>query len=157
MSCYSGKCDFCDVIEIHGIESIMNSKIYVKDKELKVSDPKEFIPYYPYLVSMMSWENDHGTIWLSNESYVETQERESLELYLKIILRVYNRCKRKKIEFTYDEVNKELSFFNQDAIKELYERVKRDGKKANVDGIKLPSAEYYRKKLNEEMKRNGLT
>ena len=156
MSCYSGKCDFKDIIEIHGIEHIMISVMHVGEKDLKVSDPKDFIPYYPYVVAMMAWEKDHGTIWLSKESYVDTEERKSLELYLKIILNIYNRCKKKKIEFTYDLVDKELHYFNQAAIKELYERVKKSGKKAVVDGIKLPLAEYYRERLKEEMKRNGL-
>ena len=34
MSKFSGKCDFCDTIEICGLEKILNSKIYLGKSEI---------------------------------------------------------------------------------------------------------------------------
>lgn len=159
MSMYSGKCDLYDTIEIFGEDYILKSKIYIgfNDKPLNFNNIKDLIPYYPHIIYASSGDKTSSIIHLTAESFVDIEEREFLEFRLKEILRIYNRCKRKKIEFKVEDVLKELSIItNQDITRELIERVKKKGKKANIDGLHLSSSDYYRKELVEEMKKNGL-
>lgn len=159
MSMYSGKCDLYDTIEVFGEDYILKSKIYIgsNDKPLNFNNIRDLIPYYPHIICTSSGDKTSSIIHLTTESFVDIEEREFLEFHLKEILRIYNRCKRKKIEFKVEDVLKELSIItNQDITRELIERVKKNGKKANIDGLHLSSSDYYRKELVEEMKKNGL-
>lgn len=165
ISRYSGKCDWFDVLEIHGytIEELQNNVIiYVgKNSEpLHVEKISDMIPYYPYLVGSACFDNKErkAIIHLSSESFVDREERENLEWRLKDLLRIYNRCKRKKIEFDIDDAVKEITWngWNEEPYKELANRVKEKGKKASVDGIHLRMHERYRQELVEEMLRNNL-
>ena len=118
------------------------------------------IPYYPHIVSSAGFNNAErkSTVYLSSESWVDIEEREALEWRLKHLLTIYNRCKRKKIEFNVDEALKEILWgnWNEEPYRELANRVKENGKKATIDDIHLKMHEYYRKELAEEMLRNGL-
>lgn len=166
MSRFSGKCDFYDVIEIHKytLEELKNNvKIYVgigNDKEIKIEKMSDLIPYYPYLISVGSYDNVErkSVIHLSNRSYVDIEERDYLEYLFGQVLRIYKRCKKKKIEFNKEDVIDELCYsaYNQNRYEELFDRISRDGIHANVDGMHITSAERYRKELVKEMIKNGL-
>lgn len=168
ISCYSGKCDCYDsLVEIHKytLEELQNSvKIYVgKNKEpLHIEKMSDLIPYYPYIVSSASYNNKKkdAVIHLTSESYVDTQEKELLNSYLKRILKIYNRCKRKKIEFDPEDVVREMCWsnwnWNSKEVSELANRVKENGKKTVIDGIHLDMYEFYRKELVNEMIRNNM-
>lgn len=165
ISRYSGKCDWCDVLEIHGytIEELQsNVIIYVGNNRepLLIKKMSDMIPYYPHLVSSACFDNKErkSVIHLSSESFVDREEREVLEWRLKDLLRIYNRCKRKKIEFNVDEAVKEITWngWNEKAHRELANRVKEKGKKATIEGIHLRMHERYRQELVDEMLRNGL-
>ena len=165
MSIYSGRCDCFDsliAINQYTEEELKNNvKIFIGSDEepLKVESYKSLIPYYPYLIvaSYHNGKDRTAIINLSNESFVDREERERLDFYLKQLIKIYNRCKRKKIEFNVDEAVKEVYWIsNKEAITELAERVKRDGKKATVDGIHLDIHEYYRQELVNEMIKNGI-
>lgn len=56
MSRFSGKCDFCDEIEIVGLDKILNAEVYVGDNKepLKLNCLADCIPYYPYAISVSS-------------------------------------------------------------------------------------------------------
>lgn len=166
MSCYSGKADCYDsLIAIHQytLEELQNNvQIYIGNnpEPLKIEKMSDLIPYYPYLICVAGYDNKErkATIHLTSESFVDYEERERLELYLKELLRIYNRCKRKKIEFNVDEAVKEVCFgdYSKEQITELANRVKEHGKKATIDGIHLKMHEYYRQRLVDEMIENGL-
>lgn len=166
MSKYSGKCDFYDtVVKIHKYtldELKHNVIIYVgENKEpLQIDKIEDLIPYYPYNISFAYVDNVHrkAVIHLSNKSLIDMRERDNLNLYLKLILRYYNKCKRKNIEFNVEEAVDKLtcSKSNRDTYIELANRVKLNGKKANIDGIHLESYDFYRKELVDEMIKNGL-
>lgn len=166
MSRYSGKCDVYDsLIAIHKytLEELQNNvKIYVgKNTEpLYIEKESDLIPYYPYLVGCAYYNNNErkSVICLSSESFVDREERESLEFRLKHLLRIYNRCKRKKVEFDVEEALKEIVWngWNEEPYRELANRVKEKGKKASIEGIHLKMHEYYRQKLVEEMLKYGL-
>lgn len=122
---------------------------------------KDLIPYYPHIIGFAACDNTDShksVVCLSSESFVDREEREILEWKLKNILRIYNRCKRKKIEFDIDEVIKEICWngWNEEVYRELAERVKERGKKATIDGIHLRMHEKYRQDLVNEMLKNGL-
>ena len=78
MSRYSGVCDFYDHLEIFGLSSVLNSKVYVgKSKEpLRLTCLKDCIPYYPYVISVSAWdkESDSGYIRLTEKSWLDIEE-----------------------------------------------------------------------------------
>lgn len=123
-------------------------------KEVEYSSIKDLIPLYPHIIVFSTG----SIVCLSLESFVDREERETLEYMLKNILRIYNRCKRKKIEFNVDEALREIVWngWNEEAYRELANRVKENGKKATIDGIHLRMHEIYRRELASEMIKNGL-
>lgn len=166
MSVFSGKCDCYDsLISIHEYtdEELKNNvNIYIGNVRtpLKIESCKDLIPYYPHIVYASCHDNSErkSTIYLTSESWVDIEERESLEFRLKELLRIYNRCKRKKIEFDVDEAVKKICWmgWNEEPYRELAIRVKEHGNKATIDGIHLRMHEHYRQELVDEMIENGL-
>jgi hypothetical protein len=166
VSKYSGRCDAYDsLIMIHEYtdeELRDNVKIYIgyNTEPLPIKSKKELIPYYAHLVGCAFYNNEEkkSIIYLSSESCTDQEEKDSLAFKLKRVLTIYNRCKRKKIEFNIEEVVKELSWDGWDdhIYREIANRVKENGNKANTDGIHLKIHEYYRRELVKEMIANGL-
>ena len=111
MSNFSGKCDLYDHIEIHGLDNTLKSKIYVgydSKEPLNIKEERDLVPYYPFVISMGAFNHGIGTIYLMDESWVNYEEKDVLEFYLEQILKIYRRCKRKKVEFNVDEVFEEV-------------------------------------------------
>lgn len=166
MSRYSGRCDcFDSLIEIHNytLEELQNNvKLYVGKNEepLHIEKMEDLIPYYGYIISCAYYNNAErkAIIRLTSESWVDIEERENLEWRLKDLLRIYNRCRRKKIEFNIEDALKEIVWngYNEEPYRELTKRVKENGKKATIEGIHLRMHEIYRKELVDEMLRNDL-
>lgn len=74
MSRFSGKCDFCDDIDIFGLERILKSNVYLHGREepLKLTCKEDCIPYYPYIVSSACYLRDGAsTLHLSNHPYTD--------------------------------------------------------------------------------------
>lgn len=145
-------------------EKILEEKINIPEayyKRIEYSSIKDLIPYYPYLIAFAACDNTdsrNSVVCITRISFVDREEREILEYKLKDILRIYNRCKRKKIEFNVDDVLKEVVWngYNEEPYRELANRVKEKGKKATIDGIHLKMHERYRQELVEEMLRYGI-
>lgn len=78
MSRFSGKCDFCDEIEIFGLEMILKSDVYVGNSQepIKLTCLEDCIPYYPYIVTIAvhNCDTNHHIIQLSEKSWVDIQE-----------------------------------------------------------------------------------
>lgn len=89
MSRFSGKCDFADTISIYGIDFIIkNCKIFQNKKELKLNK-HSIIKYFPYLVSSMGMNKDSGgTIYLTSESYIDSQNKERIKWYLEDLQKI---------------------------------------------------------------------
>ena len=89
MSRFSGKCDFADTISIYGIDFIIKKcKIFQNKKELKLNK-HSIIKYFPYLVSSMGMSKDSGgTINLTSESYVDSQNKEIIKWYLEDLQKI---------------------------------------------------------------------
>lgn len=77
MSRFSGKCDFCDEIEIFGLEHILNSEVYVGDSEepLKLTCLADCVPYFPHIVCLSHHDTKKncGHIWLTDKSWVDIE------------------------------------------------------------------------------------
>lgn len=165
ISRYSGKCDWKDSLEIHKytLEELQNNvKIYVgnNSEPLHIEKMSDMIPYYPYIIASACFDNVQrkSVIHLTSESFVDREERDILEWRLKDLLKIYNRCKRKKVEFDVEEAVKEITWngWNEKAHRELANRVKEKGKKATVDGIHLRMHERCRQELVKEMLKNDI-
>lgn len=89
MSRFSGKCDFADTVSIYGIDFIIkNCKIFQNKKELKLNK-HSIIKYFPYLVSSMGMsKGSGGTINLTSESYVDSQNKERIKWYLEDLQKI---------------------------------------------------------------------
>lgn len=76
MSRFSGKCDFCDVIEIMGLEHVLKCEIYVGDELVELKSLRDCIPLYPHIVtsSYTDRKNMTGVIRLSSRSWVDLEE-----------------------------------------------------------------------------------
>jgi hypothetical protein len=159
MSKFSGKCDFYDHIQIFGLDKILASKIYVGDHTiipLRIDTEQDCIPYYPYLIGMSCTENGVGVIHLSNESFIDTEEKEYLNWILRDVLAYYKKCKRNHMLFDEKEaLNKTYYFGIGEHHKEIIKRVAQFGVKATIDGIHTSSHDYYRYEMFEEMTNNG--
>ena len=123
-------------------------------KKIEYSSIKDLIPFYPYLVGFSCGD----VICISDESFVDEEERDRLETSLKWLLRIYNRCKRKKMEFNVEDALKEVCWngWNEEPYRELANRMAKNGKKTTIDGIHLRMHEHYRQELVEEMLKYGL-
>lgn len=157
MSKYSGKCDFYDVINIHGLDYILRSKIYIgnSDNQLDLKEKKDLIPYYSYTVAIAGYDKDSCFIRLSSHSYVDEYEKESLEFYLNEFKKIYKHCKRngEKFEVKEDWLNKCMK---RDEIQLLADRVSELGEDATTKGIHFDSLNIlYREPLVKEMIKNG--
>lgn len=98
MSRFSGVCDFCDTIEIFGLDYILNSKVYIGDSEepLKLTCLKDCIPYYPYVVGSASYNNVKRTavIRLSRISEIERKSEynpEGADYYRELLQEEMNK------------------------------------------------------------------
>ena len=97
-----------------------------------------------------------GTIHLASESYVDTEEREHLTWTLNDLIRIWKRCKRKKIPFDKEEALSQTTLFTpREHEEEIANRVAEFGDKATIDGIHLKLHDRYRQDLYEEMIKNG--
>lgn len=97
MSKFTGKSDFYDTVFMHySPEEVLNGKVYIHNHKIDFENDKtNLIPYYPYLIASMASTRDNGkldlTIYLSGESYIDSQEKESLFFYILQAALAYNK------------------------------------------------------------------
>lgn len=100
MSRFSGRCDFCDEIEIFGLDFILNSKVYLGDSRtpLDLNSLADCIPYYPYVVASGGYniKDGYGTLYLAAESEVVRRAKydpEGADRYRKLLEEEIQRSK----------------------------------------------------------------
>lgn len=123
MGRFTGKSDFEDMVLMHySPQDILKAKIYQNKSRLKLETERDLIPYYPYLISVMSaTKKEDGSsdivIEICNKSYIDTREEETIFYVLQDILLFKKQCNKKKLEFNkqafekskfYYEPNKEI-------------------------------------------------
>lgn len=126
---------------------------------LDIKSIKDLLPYAAFLVGAAGGNKDgFYTAHIGSRSFVDQEEEERFAWYLRDVKKLYRRCKRKKIEFTEEYVQKELSWVSDKTmISEIYRRVKEHPTSANVKGLHDNLHQYYRRRLAEEMVKAGYT
>ena len=153
----SGKYDFEDRVSGHEQSILDKYKVYIGQQllPLRMDEPRDLIPYYPYLIS----EEHNNKIRLHTKSHIDEQEESVLTSKLKHVVSYYNQCKRKKVEFNKSEALKKivLTLYNtaEDCDVELVNRVAENGAKATIDGLHAKFADYMRNQLYELMLNAG--
>lgn len=89
MSRWCGKCDFRDTLSIHfenNFKYFMEKTggiIYQRQgkdfKEIVITQPADLIPYYAHLISCSCFSPDKASIYLSQDSYLDTRIKEIKE------------------------------------------------------------------------------
>ena len=128
MGRYSGKCDFSDSIDIHGVDNILKSTIKIRKEngsliKLDLQNEKDLIPYYPYLVSSSGTSNGVGTFHLDGVPWIQREiERYgigSLKWYYRKELNDY--CEEQNIDKVYPDYKCDAKFLvDVDALGSLY-------------------------------------
>lgn len=157
----SGKCDFEDTCSIYGTKEILDKyNIFISGHEvvpLKMESEKDLVAYYPYLVTTMCGCKEGGVIILSNESFIDREERERIESNLDTLKKYNRKCKRNKKEFDKEEALKKICWLPsaESYLIELINRVAEKGEKATIDGLHDNMHEYMRKQWFDAMVAHG--
>lgn len=171
MSVFSGKCDFYDgfvMIRCDGDENKVQEKLskltlYIigKDKRehlVKSDTIKDIAKYYPYLESIMYSSKEGGvTVILSSDSFIDQEEREMRDYKVKDVMKHWRKCKREKKPFNKEEYLSSTWYSDKEDLATIFDRVAKDGDKAEFDDIHLPMWEHNRRRWFEELVRLGYT
>ena len=159
MSGYSGKCDIADCYG--DMEDFSNAEFYMwvkgRDVKLDIHSQHDLMPYYPFLVSCSSHCDGHDHVVMSNESFVDREEREHLNYVLQDVLKEWRKCKRKKEQFNPETIAEKSWWHDKDLVKEIAEKVAEDKGNTDVNDLKMhrPLHDYYREKLYKDMVADG--
>ena len=169
----SGKCCLEDTLEIwtqyndNKLKKFLNrTSFYCDDitpkNKLCISNYKDIVPYLPRVESIAAFSKDgENTIILQKRPHWAYEETNRLENMYEDILKLYNRCKRKKIEFT-KEYCIENSFYGKEYFQKYYnillDRFLEFGKKMTFSDIHFETTnKLYREPFIEEMISEGYT
>jgi len=165
-SCFSGKCDLYDsLIEIGKVTDFSKVHIYINDNpvELRIDSYKDLIPYFPCVSRVETHSNGEYRIWLSGKPWYRIEEEDLLRIYLRDLTTCYNKLKRDKnlsLETLIERYNSKYNWrsHKEELITELASRlieVKGKKDKVYIGDLYLPSKDWFRKRLYEEMIKNG--
>lgn len=155
MSRFTGKSDFCDTCTMHyePKEIVEHANIFMGNAKVHVQQERDLIPYYTNLISVMSSSNtDDGrkmSIHLAQESFIDSEERSRLSWRVANIISIARKCKRNKVPFTFEQVQKEVDFSDNVVCGEPISLWKSlfDVIEQNPDIVKIHLPSDYRKKL----------
>ena len=169
MSRFSGKCDLYDCeVMIQGNRfpnywEGLDLYIY-KDpdsfdaEKIEITCAKDLVPYYPF-VECLSYGSSDGKrkVYIGDRSFITTENKYMLNAYKEQLVKIYNKCKRKKIPYNAEEAWKEVDSWNpREDIYELAKRVGENGKKASIDGLTWSDiVRYYRNDWIDCLVENG--
>ena len=160
----SSKSDFQDHCEMFNDawNIINNYDVYVGSHDivpLKFREPKDLLPYYPFLVGMMFSSEGTGKIILGDRSFIDIEEEEWLSHKLEAVMRIYRRCKRKHIPFDKEAAKTSICLFARDDLlpheAEIINRVEKYGDKATIDNLHDPVHDRMRNEWYQLMTDGG--
>lgn len=154
------------LIEIGEVTDFSKVHIYINHNpvELRIDSYKDLIPYFPCVPSVETHSNGEYRIWLSGKPWYRIEEEYVLRVYLRDLTTCYNKLKREKrlsLETLIEMYSEKFSWMisnKKELIAELANRlIEAKGKKDKVDisDLYLPSGDWFRKRLYEEMINNG--
>ena len=157
MSKFTGKCDCFDWFIDRTDEYIQASTFYCNNKEIKINNRFELIPYYPYLIASGGADKEHCTVYLTDKSYIDEEEKRSLNINLNILKEYFKECQKKNEKFKKTEAYKlvEPYGWNRRKSHELVNRVAEYGTDAKIDGIHDSTHERLRDEFCDFMIKNG--
>ena len=162
MGRYSGKCDFSDSIDIHGVDNILKSTIKIRKEDgllikLDLQNEKDLIPYYPYLVSMGYHNKIKDVVELCADSFIDEEERERIDLRLKEVIEYCEKYKNTLGEISKEQYIKSLgSLVKSDELySQIIDEVNKYGDKAECKYVHDHGHEHYRREWFEHMVEEG--
>lgn len=144
MSRFTGKADFCDIVEnaghIEDFYMFKDTHICMNNAEIRIDSKEDLYQFYPFLIGSMSAEKLNGShtaysISLTKEPYWDLRERESLGWYIRDFLywhRRWTNAKKKNkdknmplddfLEFRY-EILGDNSTYDENVFDKVAERM----------------------------------
>jgi hypothetical protein len=165
-SCFSGRCDLYDsLIDIGKVTDFSKVHIYIKYNpvELRIDSYKDLIPYFPCVPSISTHSNREYRLCISGKPWYRVEEEQTLNFYLRDLTTCYNKLKREKrlsLEALIEMHTERFRWISNKngLIDELARRLieaKGNKDKVYIEDLYLPSGDWFRKKLYEEMIKNG--
>ena len=152
MSQYSGKFDLYDIIELHGLDNILRSDIYLGNNiiPLRIESEHDLVPFYGYssYMSAYSAEEGKGSFYLNDKSNVDIREDDMLLQTQKSLISYFKQCKYKHIVPNLEKRGY-LKLVDKDAEDKIFERLQNDN--MSLLGISTQYGTFYRQKLYEAM------
>ena len=162
MSRFSGKCDICDIYGDYSDEQLRKSEFYIgrNPVPLRITSQHDLVPYYPHLIRMSTCRDGVATVIMTDESFIDSEEKQHLNLKMERFKKYRRKCKRNKIPYEVEEAVKAVLFFPESASDLDYEiarRVGEMGDRATIEGLHDNLHEYFRRELYREMLDLGWT
>ena len=156
MSRFSGKCDICDIYGDYSDEQLRKSEFYIgrNPVPLRITSQHDLVPYYPHLIRMSTCRDGVATVIMTDESFIDSEEKQHLNLKMERFKKYRRKCKRNKIPYEVEEAVKAVLFFPESASDLDYEiarRVGEMGDRATIEGLHDKLREYFRRELYREM------
>lgn len=141
MSRFTGKCDFYDEVKMFSDsddEICRIAKVYIDKALIDTSAPFKLIPYYTHIASSVFSSKDKKTIFLTNESWIDIEEREfnSTKIYRCIMWARKAKKNNEKFDITFCSKQKDwLGCFDTSVTKAI---IKVINDNSNIIKIHLP-------------------
>lgn len=169
MSKFCGKCDFYDHLWMSNdteevIKELQKTDVYIYGKDrrrhkVEVNTIKDAAKYYPYIIAISASDKNHRFIILSSNSFIDEEEEEFLGFDINAVIRYWKKCKRNKEKFDKNKCYEEIIWGNKEnpVLREIINRIEKNGDKADFSDIHLSSFERHRKDWYEELVGLGYT
>ena len=166
-SCFSGCCDVYDSLIVIGeVTDFSKVHIYLHDSpvELRIDSYRDLIPYFPCVPSITTHCNGEYRICISGKPSYRKEEEDLLRIYLRDLTTCYNWLRRNKnlsLETLVEKYNSKYSWWGspkEEIVTKLASKLieaKGNKDKVDISDLYLPSGDWFRKRLYEEMINNG--
>lgn len=165
MSKYSGKYDLYDNFSMNNEsieEQLKKVNIYFFDHpyaKLDINTEKDLSQFFCYIPCM----SNNNNIYLPQDNYLNKREKEELEYSYNELVKLYNKCKRKHIDFEeeYNKIKQDNWFWYNGITDEekdkIFNLVKISRGKADIEinYIPLSTQDYWRKVWYEDLIKLG--
>ena len=112
MGKYTGKSDFFDWCNMHNKpeDVIKKATVFLSGAKITFEKPEDLIPYYTHTIASMSCSKEKQFIYLSNESYLVTREKERLSNFIYNSIIWAQKAHREKKSFNLDFIKDQKNY-----------------------------------------------